>query len=366
MSEFSPAPEANAAQSDLTQQWANMAQSVAAEQQQPQAETQPEPAATGPTVERVGEAEAPIEGDIYDYEYRKKVNEPVHDLLAKRRAIILKQFPALVRSNEDTIKAVHDPDYAAKIRAELDKIPKDIQDEFYISGRIMGRLQAGIFANLTPDHKYATSEPDYVPREVKTEKGSVISTVWRADITERDLARLQELHEKNSQIIDFSHEDEVDIDTIPEDVQQTVSELRAELEALKTTDIADFKWRGKERPKTATVFDKIYKVSPNDQMSLETQMQINATRHELMRQYILAENAAEIRDIDRRIVDLQAEKESIAERQEQAKSAKTIARLFQRLTRPNLEQELSRKSEEIDSRIAKMQKEIEEIQQRKA
>ena len=64
MSEFSPAPEANAAQSDLTQQWANMAQSVAAEQQQPQAETQPEPAATGPTVERVGEAEAPIEGEL--------------------------------------------------------------------------------------------------------------------------------------------------------------------------------------------------------------------------------------------------------------------------------------------------------------
>lgn len=388
MSEFlqstgeSAPQDTNADQNDQSSKWTNFARSIEVKQpDDQQSETEPEssstpvedaPAEAEPQGESEAQAEAEesseakeqIEGNIYDYEYRRKVNEPVHDLFAKRRSIILKAYPALDMSLKDLGRYCNDSKYQAERQAEIDKVPKEVKDEFYLMARLMGRLRDGIAADLTPGHEWAGSEPNYVPKEVKTETITVVSTVWKASETEIDLARLQELHEKSSEFVDFSHEDEENIETVPGEIEQSIAELKEEIKSLDTANFSDFRSWGDERPKTSAIFDKIFGIRPTEQMSLEKRAEITRARKEFEKQYVLAELAAEIRDIDSNIAQLQADKEEIATRQEKIKKANSVTRFFLRLTRPNLEDELDNQYDRVSSIIGEQQKRVDELRDR--
>ena len=248
-------------------------------------------------------------GDLYDREYRENVNAPQIDLFTKRRIVIEEQFPALKRlSFEDLRRYNNDRDFQEKIDRERSKVPEDVTKEHNLLGHMVTSLEEGIDAYYTPDHPWANREPFLVPAELAADGyEGMVSTRSHVEDLKKDLAEMQKLHEKNSSIIDFSHEDEIDIDTIPEELQSKFEEIEHDVEAARSADFSFFEPHGNHRPESFQIDDKIVSIDLKD-LSYAVKKELIKKLFELDKRYMEAYDAAEIRSIDARISELQQEK----------------------------------------------------------
>ncbi|MBR2710767.1 hypothetical protein IKF02_04070 [Candidatus Saccharibacteria bacterium] len=297
-------------------------------------------------------------GDLYSGEYREQKNAPTIDLFTKRRKLIEEQFSALKPlSPEEIRRYLNDPAFQEEIDQARAQVPKGVAEEHDLLGRMVGRLEAGIGANLTPDHPWANSEPNYVPTELAEEgyEGMVV-TRWKAEESKKDLERMRELHEKNSEIIDFSRENEVDIDTVPEELQAKIESISSELEALESAELSDFESHGDNRPKASATWDKIFQMVPAG-LSYAARKELRKKSHEFQKQYMEAKDAAELRNIDSQMARLQQEKAEIEERQKQYEDANVVTKLFNRMFN-------SKRREEEETRAGNIYHRMQELQER--
>lgn len=309
------------------------------------------------------EADKEAEQNLYETEYREKLNVPTSDLFTKRRVVIEEQFPALrPLSREDTRRYYHDDDFREHVNQLIEKIPGDVREEYFLLGTMVSRLNDGINANLRPDHQLAASEPNYVPVLIDEDGyGKLAVTQWKAEHTRDDLARLRELHEKNSKIVDFSHENEVDIDSFSEDLQKQIEELTEEISTLESANYSDFQPSGDKRPKTAVVLDKISNLSRARNLSYEARQTLNRKRNEFQRSYMEAKDAAELREIDARVKKLKQEKAEIEERRAKYENAGFVTKMFGRLFNSNRAKEeranfIGNSLEQLDKRVGNLRK----------
>ena len=282
-------------------------------------------------------AETEVE-NLYSREYRKQMNVPISDSFTKRRVVMEEQFPGLrpLSSGEELRRYEHDKEYKTKIDQMIDAVPSDVKEEYDLLGLMIGRLEDGISADLRPDDSLAGSEPNSIPMSIAEEGyGEMIVTKWKAEHAKQDLARLKELHEKNSEIVDFSHENEVDLNKSSEDVRKKIEDLKGEIEALKTAEYRDFESSGDKRPRTAYILDKIADLTRISNLSYEMRRVINQQKYELRKAYLRAEDAAKRRNIDAQIGDSQQGKTRIAERQKKNADAGFVRKMFGRLFDPN-------------------------------
>ena len=293
------------------------------------------PATTEESPVTDGESAEKVTGSLYEREYREKLNHGKCDLFSKRRCVIAEQFPALKpETPEERERRRLDPEYRAQQEQAYAEVPDDVRLEYRLLGLAIGRLESGIDANLNPEHPLAGSEPNLIPVEIHTHEGPLVVTQWKAKEATKDLAEMQKLHEKNSQIIDFSRESEVDIDTVPEHLEKEVTSLAEDIKTLDTARSSDFKSVDGNRPKTAEILYRILDISGSDNISLDLRRKINQIRNEFMWRYSEARDAAEIRNIDERIEQLKTEKAEIEERRQKDQSSTAVARMFRRLIRP--------------------------------
>ena len=299
--------------------------------------------------------EATGEG-IYSREYREQVNAPVSDLFTKRKVLIEEQFPALKPlSQEEWQRYAEDRDYQDEVKRARDEVPADVVEEHDLLWRMVSRLDDGANADLTPDHPWASSEPNYIPVEIEEDGyGSMVLTKWKAEQSKEALARMKELHEKNSEIIDFSHEQEVDIDSMPEDLQKTIDSIGEELAELNSANIRDFHPSGDDRPKTAAVYDKIFGLAKEKNLSFAARKELTRKKHEFEKMYVEARDAAELRSIDAEIAALQKEKAEVEERQKKYANAGFVSRLFNRVFNPRREEKDQNRASDIDNRMEKL------------
>ena len=291
---------------------------------------------------------ASIGEELYSKEYREGVNVPQCDLFMKRRAVIAERFPALKpMSQEEEKKYLGDEEFRETKKRAIEEVPKDIRDEYDLLGTMVGRMEDGIRVGRS---RSSNPEPTLTSREIKSEDGSFIVTEWKAEETETDLARLHELHEKNSQSIDFSHENDVDIDSIPEDLQNNIERLEQDIAALETASAEDFEPVAGKRPKTAKIYDQILGLSKTGNLSYATRKKLNGLRNAFERQYIMAEDGAKLRQIDAGIAELQSEKAEIVARQTKYDNAGFVGKMFQRLVHSKRMREDQDRLDTIDSR----------------
>lgn len=296
--------------------------------------------------------------NLYSGEYREQKNAPTIDLFTKRRKLMEEQFSALKPlSLEETRRYLNDPAFQEEIDQARAQVPKGVAEEHDLLGRMVGRLEAGIGANLTPDHPWANSEPNYVPTELAEEgyEGMVV-TRWKAEESKKDLERMRELHEKNSEVIDFSKENEVDIDTIPEELQAKIESVSSELEALESAELSDFESHGDNRPKASATYDKIFQMTPAG-LSYAARKELRKKSYEFQKQYMEAKDAAELRNIDSQMAKLQQEKAEIEERQKQYEDAGVVTKLFNRLFN-------SGRREREETRAGNIYHQMQELQER--
>lgn len=297
--------------------------------------------------------------NIYSKEYREEMNAPTSDLFTKRQMVIEQQFPALKPlSAEELRRYVSDEAYHDEIDRARKKVPREVAEEHDLLGRMVGRLDDGIDAYLTPDHPRASSSPNYVPTKIEVEGfGSMVVTEWKAEHSKQDLARMRELHEKNSEIVDFSHEAEVDIDAIPDGMQREIETIARDIkEAAEEAEMMDFLPVGENRPKMSVLYDRINNVQAKN-LSYAARKELSQRRHEFQRQYMEARDAVELRDINERIKKLQQEKAAVEERQKKYANAGFVFRLFGRLFNP-------KRAEREENRANSINNEMEELNRR--
>ena len=306
--------------------------------------------------EKVIDRSEDVDEGLYSREYRERMNTPTSDLFTRRRVVMEEQFPALKPlSPEEIRRYVSDKSYQEKVDRARSEVPREVTEEHDLLGRMINRLDDGVNADLTPDHPWASSEPNYIPTEIEEEGyGTMVVTTWKAGHSKQDLARMRELHEKNSEIIDFSHEGEIDIDSVPEELQEKIESLTGEVEALKMAELQDFSPSGNNRPKTSEVYDKISELSKVDNLSYTTRKEIRRRAHEFRKQYMEARDAAELRDIDVQIVRLQQEKAKVEERQKKYMNAGFVSRLFSRLFDPRRAEREQGQASYIDDRMEEL------------
>lgn len=299
--------------------------------------------------------EAAREG-IYDRGYREQMNAPISDLFTKRKVIIEEQFPALKPlSPEELQRYLHDKDFEKEVDQARSKVPIEVREEHGLLGTMVHRLDDGIYANLTPDHPWANSSQNDVHTLIEEDGyDAMVVTEWKAGHSRQVLARLRELHEQNSKIVDFSHEQEVDIDTIPEELQGELKSLADEVEALKTANLNDFRPSGNNRPKTAKIYDRIFQLSGVGNLSYAARKEISRKEHEFQKKYMEAEDAARLRSIDAEIAELQKEKAEVEERQKKYANAGFVSKLFGRLFDPKREKREQDRASYIEGRMEEL------------